>query len=115
MNGTNARTGKSLSGDDHLRQSIADIIGTPIGTRVMLRDYGIADLIDQPMNALGKVRLFGAIATAVRNWEPRIRLTLLAFSAGADGGGEIELEGERTDGPAANSFVRLSLPLRASA
>ncbi|MDB5725474.1 MAG: hypothetical protein JWQ16_2228 [Novosphingobium sp.] len=115
MNGTDARTGKRLSGDDHLAQSLGDIIGTPIGTRVMLRDYGIADLIDQPMNPLGRIRSFGAIATAIRNWEPRIRLTRLGFSAGADGVGGIDIEGERTDGPTANSFVRLSLPLRPSA
>ena len=48
MLGINAYTGESLSGLDHLRQSIADILSTPLNTRVMRRDYGsrIPELID---------------------------------------------------------------------
>ena len=52
MLGMNAHTGQSLSGLDHLRQSIADILSTPLNTRVMRRDYGsrLPELIDQPIN-----------------------------------------------------------------
>ena len=51
MLGMNAHTGQALSGLDHLRQSIADILSTPLNTRVMRRDYGsrIPELIDQPI------------------------------------------------------------------
>ena len=51
MNGINAHTGQALSGIDHLRQSIRDILTTRIGTRVMRRDYGsrLPTLVDNPM------------------------------------------------------------------
>lgn len=40
MLGINAQTGQPLSGIDHLRQSIRDILTTRSGMRVMRRDYG---------------------------------------------------------------------------
>jgi Bacteriophage baseplate protein W len=40
MNGIDASTGKNISGLAHLRQSVRDILSTPIGTRVLRRDYG---------------------------------------------------------------------------
>ena len=48
MIGMSAVTGKPLEGLDHLRQSIADILSTPIGTRVGRREYGslLAELVD---------------------------------------------------------------------
>ncbi|MBD3768115.1 MAG: GPW/gp25 family protein [Gammaproteobacteria bacterium] len=51
MLGINAQTGKPLSGIDHLRQSISDILTTRVGTRVMRRDYGsqLPELADNPM------------------------------------------------------------------
>ena len=55
MLGMDAKTGRRLEGDDHLRQSIADILTTPIGSRVLRRDYGsmLLDLIDQLGNSEG--------------------------------------------------------------
>jgi phage baseplate assembly protein W len=77
MAGMNKNTGKSLSGIAHLRQSIADILSTPIGTRVMRRDYGsmLFELIDQPDNGTTQVRIFAATAEALLKWEPRLKLT----------------------------------------
>jgi len=40
MNGIHAVTGRSLAGLGHLNQSIRDILTTPIGSRVMRRQYG---------------------------------------------------------------------------
>jgi phage baseplate assembly protein W len=34
VKGMSATTGKPLDGADHLRQSVADILGTPLGSRV---------------------------------------------------------------------------------
>ncbi|WP_375666036.1 MULTISPECIES: GPW/gp25 family protein, partial [unclassified Bartonella] len=50
--GMDRTTGKPLTGIDHLRQSILDILSTRIGSRVMRRDYGsrVAELIDAPVN-----------------------------------------------------------------
>lgn len=128
MIGMSATTGKPLAGDAHLVQSIADILTTPIGTRVMRRDYGSAlfELLDAPLNALTRLRLFAASADALRRWEPRIRLTRVAlidgegsgtgFGAGSFSGGRatLQLEGQRTDAPDPTSLVRLTIPLNQS-
>ena len=76
MNGINASTGKALSGADHLKQSIRDILTTRIGTRVMRREYGsrLPDLVDNPLGEFLKVELFSAAAEALARWEPRFRL-----------------------------------------
>lgn len=74
MNGINAITGKQMSGIDHLRQSIRDILTTPIGSRVMRRDYGsrLYELVDAPMNRSTLLALYAATAEALATWEPRI-------------------------------------------
>jgi phage baseplate assembly protein W len=50
--GMSRTSGATLSGDEHLAQSCEDIVTTPLGTRVMRRDYGclLAELIDRPLN-----------------------------------------------------------------
>ncbi|MEW7978507.1 MAG: GPW/gp25 family protein [Candidatus Sedimenticola endophacoides] len=52
MQGMHAITGQHLAGEAHLRQSIIDILTTPLGTRVMRRDYGsrLFELVDAPIN-----------------------------------------------------------------
>lgn len=77
MTGMNIDTGRQLDGLDHLRQSITDILTTPIGSRVMRRDYGadVFDLIDAPMTSATLIDLYAASAVALDKWEPRFRLT----------------------------------------
>jgi uncharacterized protein len=77
MKGMNRVTGKPVSGAEHLAQSIRDLLTTPIGSRVMLREYGsrIPELVDRPTNALLDVELHAAVAEALARWEPRFRLT----------------------------------------
>jgi phage baseplate assembly protein W len=69
-------TGGSLDYLDHLRQSIVDILSTPIGTRVHRRDYGsqLPRLVDRPINSSLIADLIAATADALAKWEPRIRL-----------------------------------------
>lgn len=76
MNGTNAQTGKLLSGLNHVKQSVADILTTPLNTRVMRRDYGSAlfDLIDKPLNSETKLDIIAATAEALTRWESRFLL-----------------------------------------
>jgi phage baseplate assembly protein W len=76
MNGIDATTGKRLSGLDHLRQSVRDILTTPIGTRVMRRAYGsrLYQLVDAPINGPTLLDLFTATAEALATWEPRIEV-----------------------------------------
>ncbi|PKP98000.1 MAG: oxidoreductase [Alphaproteobacteria bacterium HGW-Alphaproteobacteria-13] len=115
MLGMDRTTGAPLDGDAHLAQSIGDILTTPVGSRVMLRDYGsmLLELIDRPINAATRLLFLAATGDAIARWEPRLRLTRVAFSTtGADGGVALDIEGYRTDRPtAANSATRLSIPL----
>lgn len=86
-----ARYGMSVQGNnmtvglDHLIQSINDILTTPIGSRVMRREYGsnLPDLIDQAMNSRGKARLYAATAGAIARWEPRVALKSMQLDASA--------------------------------
>jgi phage baseplate assembly protein W len=86
MIGIDAVTGKDLSGLDHLRQSIADILSTPIGVRVMRRDYGsrLFSLIDSPMTPELKVEIYAAVVDALAKWEPRIDVTAVSLDKTAD-------------------------------
>lgn len=95
MNGINASTGKTLSGVDHLRQSLRDILTTPIGTRVMRRDYGsrLYQLVDAPLGRGTTMQLYAATADAVRKWEPRFKITGVKVSNATEGSFELELIG----------------------
>jgi phage baseplate assembly protein W len=82
MRGMNASTGRATAGIAHLYQSIAKILTTPIGTRIARRDFGseLPELVDAPNNGATRVRLYAAIATALMQWEPRLRLTRVQLS-----------------------------------
>jgi uncharacterized protein len=117
MRGMSATTGKAIDGLAHLQQSISDILTTPVGSRVMRRDYGslLPQLIDQPFNAATRIRLLAATATALMRWEPRLRLTRVSIDLGADAGAvSVTLEGTRTDTPTA-AAVGVTVPLQLSA
>lgn len=93
--GMHASTGRSLSGLAHIRQSIADVLTTPIGSRLMRRRYGseVPELIDQPLNSATVLRIYAATAYAIRLWEPRINLTSMQFEAGQAGAASLILDG----------------------
>lgn len=96
MNGTNASTGKSLTGISHLRQSISDILRTPIGSRVARRSYGskLFELIDAPMNASTRLALIAAAADALNTWETRIRVDTITLTEAVSGRVVFEITGE---------------------
>lgn len=95
MNGTNASTGKLLTGLDHLRQSVRDILTTPLGSRVMRRDYGsrLPYLVDAPMNGETVMELYAATAEALQNWEPRFQLTQVTMTGAEPGAVVLDLAG----------------------
>lgn len=96
MNGINSMTGKSLAGIDHLRQSIRDILTTPIGSRVMRRDYGsrLFELIDAPINSNTLLELYAATADAIAAWEPRFELVSVTAVSAAPGRVELDMIGK---------------------
>lgn len=75
-NGVNAATGAALTGWQHVQQSISKILRTPIGSRVMRRDFGsdLPDLIDAKMTQRNVLAVYSAAASAIHRWEPRFRM-----------------------------------------
>jgi phage baseplate assembly protein W len=79
--GLNPETGLSIDGLDHLRQSIRDILLTPLKARVMRRAYGSAlfDLIDTNITPLAQAQIYAATVEALRKWEPRLKVTRVSW------------------------------------
>ncbi len=82
MRGTDQQTGKALDGIDHLRQSIRDILTTPLGSRVMRRDYGsrLFELLDSPITPALLAPVTAAVAEALTKWEPRFALETVSIT-----------------------------------
>ncbi|MDR3353219.1 MAG: GPW/gp25 family protein [Zoogloeaceae bacterium] len=98
---------------DHIRQSIIKIVTTPVGSRVMRRDYGslIPELSDAPINDRVRLLVMAATATAVIRWEPRIRparVRLLVEGASMT----IELTAAMKSGPGAGRPFLMLVPLK---
>lgn len=107
----NRTTGRRITGIAHLQQSVADILTTPLGTRLERRTYGslLPSLIDQPDNARTRLRCYAAIASALMKWEPRLRVTRVGISSGEQPGqAVVDLEGEYL-GQAINLSAALQL------
>lgn len=88
-----ASTGRGLAGIDHLRQSVRDILSTPLGSRVMRRDYGsrLFQLVDAPVNKSTLVEIYAATASALRKWEPRLRVETVQVNKADPGKLEVNL------------------------
>lgn len=113
LTGIDRHTGRDLSGDDHLSQSIGDILSTPIGTRVMREDYGclLFEILDRPLNRATKMLATMAIATALSRWEPRLSIRRVELEGDlASGQASVTITGNRTK-VKANALVRLNIPL----
>lgn len=87
MIGLGNQDGRQIAGVNHLRQSIRDILTTPIGSRVMRRDYGsrLFDLIDRPYSPSVQLEIIAASIEAISTWEPRVEVesvTLQSFAPG---------------------------------
>lgn len=90
----NLGTGQAIQGLAHLRASVADILSTPIGSRVMRRSYGsrLSELLDQNLNALTIAQVYAATADALRRWEPRLKVSQVQVEASSDlASGKLEI------------------------
>lgn len=110
MTGMHRATGGRIDGLEHIAQSIADILTTPLGSRVMRRDYGslLPELVDQPQNSATAVRLYAATASALMRWEPRLRISRLTLEAR---GSTMELTIDGEAGGAEPARLRIPLML----
>lgn len=87
MLGMSNKNGGYLNDIEHLKQSIVDILITPIGTRVICRDYGstLFQLTDQPVNRNLFPKIYAAVADAIDKWEPRFKVEKIAINAIKEG------------------------------
>lgn len=118
--GVSNMAGGILTGFAHVQQSIGVILRTPIGSRVMRREFGseVFALIDRPMTDKVILALYAAVAVAIARWEPRFSVTqCLLTGAQADGTLTLEIagtyypRGHLGDFTAANDNVRVVIPL----
>ena len=96
MIGMDRRTGLPLSGLGHLRQSVEDILGTPLGSRRMRPEYGskLRRFVDLPVSEGWKSAVQAEVARALVRWEPRIKLDQVRVVAVIGGRIGLELKGE---------------------
>ena len=109
--GMNRNTGLGISDTEHISQSMRDILLTPVGSRVMRREYGslLSALIDMPQNPALRLQIMVACYSAIQKWEPRIRLTAISFETGDAGEIYVDITGMRTDtGASVSTTVSLS-------
>ncbi len=102
--------GLSIELIEHIRQSIQDILFTPIGSRVMRREYGsmIFSLLDQPFNDATRLQIMAASATAIMTWEDRVRLISAVFSKIESSKAQLDLEIQLVG---SDQSKKLSIPL----
>jgi phage baseplate assembly protein W len=96
MDGMNGTTGRPLGGLAHLRQSIADILTTPVGSRVMRRDYGsrIFERMDAPITGELAAEIYADVVDALFNYEPRFEVSAVSVVSIAGGRIILDLEGK---------------------
>ncbi|WP_053152204.1 GPW/gp25 family protein [Pseudomonas protegens] len=96
MIGMDRRTGQPLSGLEHVRQSIEDILTTPLGSRRMRPEYG-SDLrryVDLPVTGGWKSAVQAEVARALLRWEPRFKLERVQVVAVVGGQISFQLVGQ---------------------
>ena len=91
----NINDGKEVSEINHLKQSIANILTTPIGSRVMRRDYGsnLFNKIDRPINGELIAEIYLDIVESLFIWEPRFEVDKVVVGEINQGKITIDLEG----------------------
>ena len=95
MIGLDRRSGQPLTGIAHLRQSIEDILTTPLGSRRMRPEYGsqLRRYVDLPVNEGWKSAVQAEVARALGRWEPRLKLDRVKVVAVLDGQVSLALSG----------------------
>ncbi|MDD1014692.1 GPW/gp25 family protein [Pseudomonas rubra] len=96
MIGMDRRSGQPLSGLAHLRQSIEDILTTPLGSRRMRPEYGskLRRFVDLPVNEGWKSAVQAEVARALGRWEPRLKLERVRVTAVVGGQITLQLTGQ---------------------
>jgi phage baseplate assembly protein W len=83
LSGVNRGVGTPLAGIPHLRQSITDIITTPVGSRVMRPEYGshLPRMVDLPAGKGWISSVQAEVSRAIGRWEPRLKFSRCIVTA----------------------------------
>lgn len=94
--GASRDAGGVLAGVEHLRQSIADILTTPVGSRIMRPEYGsnLPRMVDQPVSKGWVSAVQAEVARSIGRWEPRLKLKRVSVVSVIDGQVRLSIEGE---------------------
>ncbi|MFT4314709.1 MAG: GPW/gp25 family protein [Wolbachia pipientis] len=95
MRGMSNKTGKELERIEHLKQSIIDILTTPVNSRIMRRSYGsrLLELVDKPINRDLTLEIYAATAEALGKFERRFKLEKVKIEGVKEGRVTLNLEG----------------------
>ncbi|MBK3440655.1 MULTISPECIES: GPW/gp25 family protein [Pseudomonas] len=96
MIGMDRHTGRPISGIEHLRQCIGDILSTPLGSRRHRPEYGskLRLFVDLPVNAGWKSAVQAEAARALGRWETRLKLERVVVLSLLDGKINLRVAGE---------------------
>lgn len=99
---------------ERIKQSIQEILLTPLGSRLMRRQFGsdLLKLIDQPLNEVLILRVYAAIYTPLLLWENRISIEQIQVSRLDGGQLEIQLEAVSMTN---SQKLNLNIPLKMGA
>jgi phage baseplate assembly protein W len=91
----NINNGKTISEIAHIKQSITNILTTPIGSRIMRRNYGsrLFEKIDRPINGELIAEIYSDIIEAIFIWEPRFEVEQVIVQNITNGKIIIDIEG----------------------
>jgi phage baseplate assembly protein W len=81
------RTGREVRDLAEISQSVAQIVTTPKGSRVMQREFGFeADEIqDTPGHPSRAITIIAVMADAISRWENRVAVENITVTPGYDG------------------------------
>ena len=106
--------GSDLTEIEHINQSLEDIATTPIGSRLMRRDYGtlLANLIDQPISEVLYLKIYSTLYTAYVRWEDRVDISQMNVVAIKNGQLILDIVGFlKTNG----NEINMSIPVQLGA
>ncbi|MEX3777832.1 GPW/gp25 family protein [Pseudomonas sp. MYb118] len=96
MIGMDRHTGQPISGIEHLRQSMADVLSTSLGSRRHRPEYGskLRSYVDMPVNEGWKSSVQAEAVRALQRWESRLKLERVRVLSVLGGKVELSLAGE---------------------
>ena len=100
------RNGQPLSEIEHIFQSIEMILTTPIGSRVMRRNFGshLPRILGRPLNESTITAIYAAANEAIATWEPRVEVVATQIDLEQEKAGIVnlrvifKLQGETVEG-----------------